>query len=162
MCSSDLGDVQKVKNLLTEASEKEMTSMVAEYKNGKVKINNTELDSTLFTLATKPKQEYVVASEGDITVVLDTTLDRDLMLEGMSRELIRSAQVLRKLGGFNVDDRIDIEFVTDSADLNEIVIKFANKIKSELLARDIKPLTNPEVNEVTEIGDEKITIKMKR
>ncbi len=156
------GDVQKVKNLLTEASEKEMTSMVAEYKNGKVKINNTELDSTLFTLATKPKQEYVVASEGDITVVLDTTLDRDLMLEGMSRELIRSAQVLRKLGGFNVDDRIDIEFVTDSADLNEIVIKFANKIKSELLARDIKPLTNPEVNEVTEIGDEKITIKMKR
>lgn len=156
------GDVQKVKNILLEATEKEMENYVAGYKQGKVKIFNTELDSTLFNLATKPKQDFVIDSDNDITVVLDITLDRELMLEGLSRELIRSAQVLRKMANFNVDDRIDIEFVTESNDINEIITKFSEKIKSELLARNITKLDNPEYTETVEIADEKVTIKLKR
>ena len=76
-----------------------------------------------------------MANENNLTVVLDVTLDRDLMLEGLARELIRSAQVMRKSANFNVEDRIDIEFTTASEDLNEIISKFGDKIKSELLAR---------------------------
>ena len=157
------GDVQKVKNYLTDASEDEMQAMVNGYKAGSVDVNEfTGLSSDLFVLCTKPKQDFVVANENNITVVLDITLDRDLMLEGLSRELIRAAQVMRKTANFNVEDRIDIEFVTSSEDLNEIITKFGEKIKAELLARSITTLNTPEYTETVEIGEEEITIKLKR
>ena len=104
----------------------------------------------------------MISNENEITVVLDITLDRELMLEGLARELIRSIQVMRKSANFNVEDRIDIEFNTNSADLNEIITKFAEKIKTELLARSISTISNPEYTETVEIGEEEITIKLKR
>ena len=157
------GDVQKVKNYLVNATDEEMAGFVAGYKAGTVDIKEfTGLSSELFTISTKPKQDFVVANENNITVVLDITLDRDLMLEGLSRELIRSAQVMRKSANFNVEDRIDIEFTTSSVDLNEIIAKFSDKIKAELLARSITTIENPEYTETVEIGEEEITIKLKR
>lgn len=157
------GDVQKVKNYLSQADELEMQKMVDEYKHGSVNVREFKnLSSELFIISTKPKQEYVIATDGDITVVLDITIDRELMLEGLSRELIRSAQVLRKEAKFNVDDRIYIEFVTTSKDLNEIISKYQNKIKNELLALDITKIDSPEIEQECEIADEKITIKMRR
>jgi len=157
------GDVQKVKNYLVSASAEEMARYVAGYKAGSVNIKEfTGLSSDLFTIATKAKEEFVVANENNLTVVLDITLDRDLMLEGLARELIRSAQVMRKSANFNVEDRIDIEFMTLSADLNEIISKFSDKIKAELLARSITTIDNPEYTETVEIGEEEIIIKLKR
>ena len=157
------GDVQKVKNLLVEASADDMARMVSEYKNGNVRVGEFEnLSSELFILSTKPKKEFVIASDNGLSVVLDITIDRELMLEGLSRELIRSVQVMRKSAGFNVEDRIDIEFVTKSAELNEIISKFESKIKSELLARSITKIDNPEYTETTTISDDEITVKLKR
>ncbi len=156
------GEVQKVKNLLNEASDEDMKKYVAGFKAGKVKINGMELNSDLFIVNNKPKADFVIGTENNITVVLDVTLDRELMLEGLARELIRSAQVLRKLAGFNVEDRIDIQFVSDSSDINEIVTKFADKIKSELLVRNITKIEKPEYSDTIEIGDETVLIKLKR
>ncbi len=157
------GDVQKVKNYLTNATDEEMQAMVDGFKAGSVNVHEfTNLPSDLFVLSTKAKGDFVIANENDITVVLDITLDRELMLEGLSRELIRSAQVMRKSANFNVEDRIMIEFITDSNDLKEILTKFSDKIKSELLALDITTIDNPDYTETVEIGDEKITIKLKK
>ena len=52
--------------------------------------------------------------------------------------------------------------MTTSSDLNEIIEKFADKIKAELLARTISHIENPEYTETVEIGEEEITIKLKR
>jgi isoleucyl-tRNA synthetase len=157
------GDVQKVKNYLVNATSEEMASYVAGYKAGSVNIKEfTNLASEIFTLATKAKEEFVVANENNLTVVLDITLDRDLMLEGLSRELIRSAQVMRKSADFKVEDRIDIMFTTDSEELKEIIEKFSEKIKAELLARSISNFDNAEYSETVEISEEKITISLKR
>ena len=140
-----------------------MQKMVDGFKAGKVDVNEFNgLDSALFTLSTKPKQDYVISNDNDITVVLDVTIDRELMLEGLSRELIRAAQLLRKQANFNVEDRIYVEFSTTSADLNEIIAKYAAKIKAELLALDITKIDKPEISQTVEIADEQITIKMKR
>ncbi len=157
------GDVQKVKNYLLQADAVEMQKMVEGFKKNSVDVNEFKgLDASLFVLSTKPKKDYVISNDNDITVVLDITIDRDLMLEGLSRELIRSAQVLRKQANFNVEDRIYVQFETESADLKEILAKYSGKIKSELLALEIKPLAKPEISETVEIGEEKITIKMAR
>ena len=140
-----------------------MQTMVNEYKNGNVNVKEFKnLSSELFTLSTKAKEEFVVANENNLTVVLDITIDRDLMLEGLSRELIRAAQVMRKTADFKVEDRIDIMFETTSEELKEIIEKFADKIKAELLARSISTFDNAEYSETVEISEEKITISLKR
>ena len=157
------GDVQKVKNYLLTATDEEMSSYVAGFKANSVNIKEfTNLSSELFTLSSKAKEEFVISTENDITVVLDITLDRELMLEGLARELIRSIQVMRKSAGFNVEDRIDIELTTDGKDAKEIISKYADKIKTELLARNIVKIENPEYLETIEIGDEKVQVKLKR
>lgn len=157
------GDVQKVKNYLTSASSEEMEKMVAGFKSGSVDVNEFKnLSADLFVISTKAKQDFVISNEENITVVLDITIDRELMLEGLSRELIRSAQVLRKEADFNIDDRIIVEFITDSEDLKEIINKYNEKIKSELLATKIEKIDSAEIESSVEIGEDKITIKMKR
>ena len=157
------GDVQKVKNLLLDASDEDRIRMVNEYKNGNVRVGEFEnLSSELFILSTKPKKEFVIASDNGLSVVLDITINRELMLEGMARELIRAVQVMRKSAGFNVEDRIDVEFITESEELNEIISKYSEKIKSELLARSIKKIDNPEYSETTTISGDEITVKLKR
>ena len=44
----------------------------------------------------------------------------------------------------------------ENEDLNEIILKFADKIKSELLCLEITKLSKPEICETVDIADEKI------
>ncbi len=156
------GDVQKVKNELSSCTDETMQQYVNGFKAGKVSICGYELDSDLFIPQTKAKQEYVIANVDGITVVLDITIDKDLMLEGLSRELIRTCQVMRKNANFDVADRIIVDFDTTSEDLLLVLDKYADKIKAELLATDITNLEAFECEETTEIADDQITIRMKR
>ncbi len=156
------GDVQKVKNELSNCDDPTMQSYVAGFHAGKVNICGYELDSDLFIPQTKAKQEYVIANVDGITVVLDITIDKALMLEGLSRELIRTCQVMRKNANFDVADRIVVDFATTSEDLQEVLANYSDKIKAELLATDITTLTNFDTEENTQVGDDDITIRMKR
>ena len=155
------GDVQKVKNELSTCAGTTMQSYVDGYKAGKVEICGYSLNSELFIPQTKAKQEYVIANVSGITVVLDITIDTDLMLEGLSRELIRTCQVMRKNAGFDVADRIYVKFITNSEDLLEVISKYGDKIKNELLAID-SPSNNFDVQENTQVGGDDITICMKK
>lgn len=157
------GDVQKIKNILAEASEKEMKKYVQMFNNGKIAINSfKDLSSDLFILNYKAKSEYVIATENDKTIVLDITIDPELFYEGLSRELIRQIQVLRKEAGFKVEDRIRISLQTESEVLNLVIRKYENRIKAEVLATDIiNEIKNPTLKIKTEIGEDKITISLK-
>lgn len=56
-----------------------------------------------------PKSGLVAVSEGELTVVLDTTLTDDLLLEGVAREIVNRLQGLRKDHKLAVSDRIRVE-----------------------------------------------------
>ena len=51
---------------------------------------------------------YTVESDGTLTAALDPTLDEELHLEGLARELVSRIQRLRKESGLEVQDRIDL------------------------------------------------------
>ncbi len=157
------GDVQKLKNELLELTNEEMKDVVNQYKKGKISFKSfNQLDSELFVLCFKAKEEYVISTENDITVVLDITIDKDLMLEGLLRELIRSIQVLRKEAGFKVEDRIIVGLKNSSELLNEVIKKYLETIKSEVLAIDIyKEINNAIFEKEIEISEEKIVIQLK-
>ena len=156
------GDVQKVKNELSSCDSATMKKYVEGFHNGSVNICGYDLNSDLFIPQTKAKEDYVIANVDGITVVLDITIDKELMLEGLSRELIRTCQVMRKNANFDVADRIKVDFATESEDLKLVLEKYGEKIKAELLALEITTLPVFDIEETSTIADDEITIKMKR
>jgi isoleucyl-tRNA synthetase len=59
-------------------------------------------------VAQEASGDLVVKSEGRITVALDPALDDELRAEGLARELVNRIQRLRKDGGLEITDRIEL------------------------------------------------------
>jgi isoleucyl-tRNA synthetase len=74
------------------------------------------------------REGWVVATDGTITVGLETTLDDELRREARLNDLIRDVQVLRKESGLEIVDRIRL-WIAD-ADL----LAFSDRIAEETLA----------------------------
>ena len=68
-----------------------------------------------------------------ITVVMDTNVTEELKAEGIERELISKIQTMRKEAGFEVVDRIIVNYVTED---QGVINAFENgkDIKSVVLA----------------------------
>ena len=79
---------------------------------------------------------FVSDGDNDITVVLDTNLDDELIEEGFVRELISKLQTMRKEADFEVMDHIDV-FYKGTDKINGIFEKNATTIKSEVLANSL-------------------------
>ena len=79
---------------------------------------------------------YVSEGDNEATVVLDTNLTEELIEEGFVRELISKIQTMRKEAGFEVMDKIAI-YETGSDKVTEILNKFGETIKEEVLAVDL-------------------------
>ena len=157
------GEVQKLKNVLQGLSEEEMLKLVDQYNAGKVSVGEfKDLDANIFLVNYKSKPDYVISTVGDKTLVLDITIDENLMLEGLFRELVRSVQVLRKEADFNIEDRVEMDTVTESETLNKVVREFGDKIKQDALVLKLNEgVTNPDIEKEVEVGDEKIVVKLK-
>jgi isoleucyl-tRNA synthetase len=82
---------------------------------------------------------WLVANEGNLTVALDVTLTEDLKKEGIARELVNRIQNLRKDSGFELTDRISIQFQKDEQIINAINKNLAY-IKTETLADELEIL----------------------
>ncbi len=158
------GDVQKLKVALSELSEEEIKQAVKGFKAGKVNIGSFKnLNSDLFNLEKKPKSEFVISHENGITVVLDITIDEELFMEGLYRELVRGLQVLRKEADFAIDDRIVASFETTDEKLKKVLKIFAEKIKQEVLIVDIaSDLKNAKIVKEIEVGEKTIKVKLQK
>ena len=84
---------------------------------------------------------WLVASEAGLTVALDTSLTSDLVDEGVAREFVNRVQNLRKDSGFDVTDRIRIQFQAPQR-IAEAVLKLSAYVMSETLATQLSQGTN--------------------
>lgn len=75
-----------------------------------------------------------VKISGEIS--LDFEITKDLLAEGMSREVIRHVQNSRKKAGLNIDDRISLSLWTESEELQFAIDEFKNDIAKEVLAKE--------------------------
>ena len=92
-------------------------NVVAAVKEGSFKtvLDGTEVELTAedLLISTESAEGYVSASEGGVTVALDTALTKELVEEGVERELISKIQTMRKDAGFEVTDRIRVFYRAD-------------------------------------------------
>ena len=80
-----------------------------------------------------PKQGWAVATDGGETVALDLTLDDELRRIGLARDVIRDIQEARKQRGFDVTDRISVEWAATGVTADAIREQ-ATELAEEVLA----------------------------
>jgi isoleucyl-tRNA synthetase len=76
---------------------------------------------------------WQVASEGGLTVALDTSLTQELKNEGFARDLVNRIQRLRKESGYAITDRIALELEA-TPEVIETYETFQTYIREEILA----------------------------
>ena len=93
------------------------------------------------------------------TVVINTTLNQDLINEGIAREIVSKVQNLRKTSGFDITDRINMIY-SAGKEIKDAVNQFKDYIMDEVLA-----VTLDESNEATEefkINDYDMKVSIKQ
>jgi len=156
-------DVKVVAELIKSMTSKDIKSLE---KDGEVDLRT---DSKAFHVVLNDveifSQElsgWLVESDGNLTVALDTELDDDLRREGIAREFVNRVQNLRKNAGFEVTDRIFI-FSDCPEDFAEAITKLSDYIKSETLAIELSTKFEPgEYSEDVEIERQKFKISVSR
>ena len=79
---------------------------------------------------------WQTASEGTLTVALDTSLSPSLVLEGTARELVNRVQKIRKDRGYELTDRIHL-ILEDLPVVKDLVAEHGASMANEVLALDI-------------------------
>ena len=135
-------------------------------KNGgtHLDVDGVDVELTLedALISTQDIPGWAVTSEGDLTVALDMTITVELMQEGLAREIVNRVQNLRKTGGFEVTDRIEL-LIEKNEKTNNAVAKFGDYICNETLATitEVDALEGIEAEELVEGVNVKLMIKKK-
>ena len=121
--------------------------------NGKI----ITLEKSDVEITSQDIEGWLVASSGSLTVALDVTLTEDLKKEGIARELVNRIQNLRKDSGFELTDRIAVQFQKDEQIINAIN-KNLEYIKTETLTDELEILES--LNNGIEIAFDDVNTKL--
>ena len=111
----------------------------------------------------EPHKGLSVASDGDITCAIDTTLTDALIREGIARELINRIQNTRKNAGFEVTDRVYVGIVAPEK-IVKAASDFAEYIKRETLALELlsEPLSEADFSQKWNIYNSEVEIYLRK
>ena len=113
---------------------------LADLANGELVLNlngeDTRIAPEMVSSSVSAKAGFDVALEGGVCVILDTQITKELVEEGLARELVSKIQQLRKAKDFEMMDRIVISLAADE-EVRAVANDFADYIKSETLADSI-------------------------
>ena len=84
-----------------------------------------------------PRPGTVVASEGGMSVALDTGVTDELRIEGMGRELVNRLQALRREAGLAVTDRVTVGWYATDPAIRAAFDTHGDLIAGEVLATRI-------------------------
>ena len=138
-------EINKIKEGITKENPEKINKILKD--KGEIKIGKYTLYNNEIIVETIPKKGLFVASDSNYKVGINPELDKDLISEGISREIIHSVQNLRKKSGLEISDRIKLWLIS-----NEKITEFAKNnseyIASETLSLEInfsKPINNSEL-----------------
>jgi isoleucyl-tRNA synthetase len=90
-------------------------------------------------LLVEPKQRegYALEREGKLSVALSTTLDGELLDEGLVRELVHRVQNLRREKGFEIEESISVGLSGNQRVASLLEDRWGDYFKAEVLAREL-------------------------
>ncbi|MGL4832408.1 MAG: class I tRNA ligase family protein, partial [Propionibacteriaceae bacterium] len=102
---------------------------------GKATVNGIEVLAEEVLVSERPREGWSVVSEGE-TVALDLELTAELKMAGLAREAVRMIQEARKSSGFEVSDRIELQW-QGSAEMVDAFTTHQQLIADEVLATSV-------------------------
>ena len=97
----------------------------------------TEITADMVDTKISAKEGFAVAMENNVFTILDTTLTKELIDEGLARELVSKVQQLRKQHDFEMMDNIKITIDADEA-VAAAVKSYKDYIMNETLAVEME------------------------
>lgn len=102
---------------------------------------DVEITGEMVDTRISAKEGFAVAMENNVFTILETTLTRELVDEGLARELISKVQQLRKQQDFEMMDNIKIMMDADD-EVAAAVETYRDYIMKETLALEIVPASD--------------------
>ena len=148
-------EIKKLSNKEIERLEnKGHLALVVEGKEVLISIDDVEVNY-------KDIEGLSVASDGKQTIALDLNLDKKLIEEGITREIINRIQNIRKNQGFDVTDKIEIN-LKKSPKLEQALKSNLEYIKGETLAIKLYFSENLDEGEMIEFDNIKTAITINK
>ena len=130
-------DLGVIREFLNNVDSYDLVNSLRENPDLKIKVRDdiilSEEDILVYP---KSKPNCFAQTSGMITVVLDTDLTPELIMEGNAREFISKIQNMRKEAGFEVEDRIKVSFAT-TEELKQQILSMSKMISEAVLANEI-------------------------
>lgn len=158
--------IQDFKAKIENLKDDEMKDLVSKYNDNTISDIEIEgfgkFEKDVFMKNMKPKAHIVVIENNGYTVALDTTLNEELIVEGMYRDLVRTIQVLRKDAGLKVEQRINLSIISTGKLMKKVVNKYIDKIMLDTLTNEFKKeeLENPVIKKCIVINEEDVEIQI--
>jgi isoleucyl-tRNA synthetase len=157
-------ELQTIKQKLNVIDENELLKQIRNKNKYKIELKDDEIylgrDDLIFE--SKSTEGYTSSGDDNFTVGLTTQLNKELIQEGIVRDIIRHVQTMRKNANFAVEDRIKIYSLVDGP-VWEAISSFEKLFKNEVLAVDlIKESKTGEYSETFKIGDQNIQFGIER
>ncbi|MFP3897885.1 MAG: isoleucine--tRNA ligase [Dehalococcoidia bacterium] len=124
----------------TEGEKQGLESLAAEVKeevNVRQLVVLSEADNPDGAGCYEDMPDYAVADDGKYWVAMKTELSPELVAEGISRELVRHLQNMRRNARFDVTDHIITYYQAEEALVRQVIDAFAAYIRQETLSHEI-------------------------
>ena len=151
--------IPKIREEISKMNQMELANKVKNGGTEYIIIDDTEIglnsDNLLVTM--QGKEGFAFSGEGEIGVVIETTITDELRKEGYVREILSKVQNMRKDKGFEVLDNINL-YVSGNKMLENIIKDNEALIKHDTLAKVV--IYDEERKDMTEtnINGEKLNI----
>ena len=126
-------NIKEFQDKLLELTTEEI-SMLENGKTITMTIADTlyEVDRDMVDIRISSKEGFTVGMDNNKFVILNTTLTKDLLNEGLARETVSKVQQLRKNNDFDIIDRINM-YLDASDEYKESIKDYLDMIKEETL-----------------------------
>ena len=130
------------KAIIALAQESEGDALQKFAADIKDEVNIKELEFVKDTLS-EDMPYHAVANDGKYWVAIDIRLSPQLKAEGVSREIVRHIQTMRRAAGFDVADHI-VTYYQGKEDVARVLKDFGGYIKQETLSLELTEGLPPE------------------
>ena len=130
--------IPQIRTKLAEMNQMDLATKVKNGKSEYIEIGDTQIELTADNLLVtmQGKEGFAFSGEGEIGVILETTITPELRKEGYVREVLSKVQNIRKDKGFEVLDNINL-YVAGSEELEAVIKENEELITHDTLAKKV-------------------------
>ena len=127
-------DMKAVASAIADLSHEDIAAAL---DGDAIAIAGNEITQEDLVVTRQPRSGTIVATEGAISVALDTRLDEALVIEGTAREIVNRVQAARRALDLDVTDRISLTWSSMSTGIASAFDSYHDLIAGEVLAASV-------------------------